>query len=447
MIASRHGRKLRRWPLRLFLGALALFLLLAGWALWNEYHLRAARSLAETRDFSRALAALDRCSSFGPGSGTALFLKARIVRRLALYKDAQRLLDRKPQTKPSEKTEVADLYKESAVLLEECKAAGYDPDALALERIFLQAQRGDVGSVEKYLRSCLEDHHPETLLILEALAQGFLKNFRLTEAVACLDQWLQLQPDTAPALIWRAEARERLRQHSDSLRDYTRAVELEPDYPGSRLRLAGLLLQVNQPAEALKHYRYLFGQRPEDPAVLVGLARCHRALGQAEEGRPFLERLLAQEPHHAEGLAALGQLELESQRLAEAECWLCQAVAEDPSFPDAIHNLSRCLELLGKAEEAKKWRTRLQTIDKDFARLKQIVLQVQAAPHDPAPRYEAGVIFLRNGQDQDGLSWLASALQQDPDHQPTHQALADYYEKHQQTEKAAYHRAKVGQRR
>jgi tetratricopeptide (TPR) repeat protein len=221
-------------------------------------------------------------------------------------------------------------------------------------------------------------------------------------------------------------------------------VELEPDYPGSRLRLAGLLLQVNQPAEALKHFYYLFRQRPEDPAVLVGLACCHRALGQAEEGRPFLEKLLAQDPHQAEGLAALGQLELEAQKLPEAERWLRQAVTEAPFAPEAIHNLGRCLELLGKSEEAKKWRTHLQNIDKDIARLKQVTVQVQAAPHDPAPRWEAGVIFLRNGQDQDGLSWLASALQQDPNHQPTHLALADYYEKHQQPEAAARHRTQAG---
>jgi Tfp pilus assembly protein PilF len=72
---------------------------------------------------------------------------------------------------------------------------------------------------------------------------------------------------------------------------------------------------------------------------------------------------------------------------------------------------------------------------------------IHAAPSDPAPRHEAGVILFRNGQEQEGLRWLASALQQDPNHRPTHELLVEYFEKHGQPEKAAQHRRLAGQGR
>jgi Tfp pilus assembly protein PilF len=40
-----------------------------------------------------------------------------------------------------------------------------------------------------------------------------------------------------------------------------------------------------------------------------------------------------------------------------------------------------------------------------------------------------GRILLRNGQESKGLLWLTSALQLDPQHQPSLRLLADYYER------------------
>ena len=60
--------------------------------------------------------------------------------------------------------------------------------------------------------------------------------------------------------------------------------------------------------------------------------------------------------------------------------------------------------------------------------------------HDPAPRLEAGRILLRLGKAPEGLRLLRTALLEDPRHRPTHQALADYYERAGNRERAARHR-------
>jgi predicted Zn-dependent protease len=82
----------------------------------------------------------------------------------------------------------------------------------------------------------------------------------------------------------------------------------------------------------------------------------------------------------------------------------------------------------------------LERIDADLKRIDEVLKEVLRAPDDPSLRSEAGIIFLRNGEAQKGLRWLGMALQQDPWHPPTHQALADYYQDTGRLELAARHR-------
>jgi hypothetical protein len=51
---------------------------------------------------------------------------------------------------------------------------------------------------------------------------------------------------------------------------------------------------------------------------------------------------------------------------------------------------------------------------------------------------------LRNGQITEGLRWLSGVLDLVPNHQATHQALAEYYESQGEKALAAYHRAHLG---
>jgi len=68
-------------------------------------------------------------------------------------------------------------------------------------------------------------------------------------------------------------------------------------------------------------------------------------------------------------------------------------------------------------------------------------------PHDAALRSQVGAIFLQFGKDKEGLAWLNSALQDDPNHRRTHQVLADYFEHIGQKEKAAHHRKQAQEKK
>jgi Tfp pilus assembly protein PilF len=70
----------------------------------------------------------------------------------------------------------------------------------------------------------------------------------------------------------------------------------------------------------------------------------------------------------------------------------------------------------------------------------ELMQQVLKTPRSAPLRHEIGALFLRNGFTEDGLSWLRTALEQDPAYRPAHQALAEHYQRTGQPDKAERHR-------
>jgi Tfp pilus assembly protein PilF len=80
-------------------------------------------------------------------------------------------------------------------------------------------------------------------------------------------------------------------------------------------------------------------------------------------------------------------------------------------------------------------------MQKDIKRIQKIVTrEMQQSPDDPKLHYEVGLIAFRAGSAQEGLKWLQSALQKDPNYAPAHDALAVYYDVTGQAARSARHR-------
>jgi predicted Zn-dependent protease len=398
--------------------------LVVGRQMWAYHHLHDAESAMEQRDFNQACAHLALCLEVWPDSGETHWLMARAARRGGNYDEAE-------------------------VHLARARELLWVPEALDAEQAMLKAQRaerGELFEVQALLLSWIDQGHPDSVLMLEALTQGYLKTYFLPAAVKCLELWLAREPDNPQALFWRGEAWERLYKYQDALLDYQRVVDLAPDRDDARLKLAAGLLEAHRAREAESHFESLHQRRPSDPAVLLGLARCRLELGQADQARRLLDVLLAAHPDDALALGERGKMELEAGRPDEAERWLRQATAVFPYERALVYSYVQALQQQNKKEQAAAWATRLDRIDEDLKRISEVMRAIHAAPNDPTPRHEAGVIFLRNGQEQEGLRWLANALQQDPNYRPTHELLAEYFEKHGQPEKAAQHRLLASQK-
>jgi predicted Zn-dependent protease len=174
--------------------------------------------------------------------------------------------------------------------------------------------------------------------------------------------------------------------------------------------------------------------------VLRGLATCRHMLNEPDEARRLLDQLVAEHPDDGAGLASRARLAQEYESPEQAEAWFRRAAASQPYEREVLYGWSVSLKRLGRREEAAAVNDRFRRVEEDLTRLAAATRRVAHSPHDPAPRCEAGVILLRNGQQAEGLRWLASALELDPGHVATHQALADYYEQAGDPARSALHR-------
>ena len=406
---------IRRRP-RCGLAALALLVVAVaagGWYWWGSYHLRAAEHALKRRDFDDARVHLARCLKAWPRSGHAHLLLAQAARRSGSYDEASNEL-------PA------------------ARAQGCAPATCDLEATLLRCQQGDL-SVEPDLWARVERDDPDSDLILEVLAQAYIDTDQLGRARHCLDLFLERRPEDVQALLGRGWVWEQLFYYDKAAADYRRAVQLDPDNDRARLRLAEALLRAAPPREAADQFERLLRRQPENAAARLGLARARLQLGEAQEARRLLDQLLAEHPRDPAAVLERGKLALDEGKLSAAETWLRRAVALTPFDPQANYHLYLCLDRL-KQPEAGKYRARFERLDADLKRVAELTRAVMQSPGDASLRCEAGIIFLRDGEERKGLHWLELALQQDPGLREAHEALASYFESKRQPERAAYHR-------
>jgi tetratricopeptide (TPR) repeat protein len=342
-----------------------------------------------------------------------LFLATRAARRAQVYGDCESLLQ---------------MYRQ---------VRGRD-DAYTFELLLLAAECRIDEVADQCWRYLDEDRYDAPLL-LEALTRGYLRQYRLRQALLCLDRWKQIQPDNPQAfylegflLLDQAHA------ESVAVESYRRALELDPDHEEARLGLAYALLTGKSFAEADEQFQRLRQCQPDNRLIQVGLAECLYGLGQTDEAMELVDDLLARQPEFAPALSLRGQLALNNGHLAEAETFLRQALRHDPRDHRARYSLILCLEKSSQAEKARQQRQQLQQMEQDLVRLNEIITkEIAERPTDPALHCTLGQILLRAGQPDDGIRWLQRALQLDPRYAPARQALADYLSQAKDKERSA----------
>ncbi len=381
-----------------------------------ERHAWEARRALERFDFDGAREHLRHALAARPHRAEFHFLAARAARRAGDLEDAE-------------------------AHLAECeRLGGSSESALRLERFLLRARGGELSSVEGNLLRWVSERHPDTDLILEVLARAYADAGKIPEAAYHVGELLRRDPDHVSGLLLRGRLKERVNRFDEALRDYERAVELQPQDTWARLSLGELLLHFKRPTDAAEHFEYLERRLPGNAAVRLGVARCRRGLGRTDEAVRTLDALLAEHPREPLVLTERGQLALELGSPDGAEPLLRRAVELAPYDPRANYSLYQCLQQLGREQEAAKFLDQMRRGEADQKRYVELVQEVLKAEQAPAQRCELGVICLRTGREEEGVNWLLSSLREGPHRPEAHRALADYYDRAARPDLAARHR-------
>jgi predicted Zn-dependent protease len=378
-------------------------------------HYRDALAAIERRDFRDALFHLEQCREAWPTDRDVALLTARTARRAGELEAAQRLVD-------------------------EADRLGCAQEDVFLERALLLVQQGGLGEAQGYLLHRFRSEDPNLGLIAEVLAPIYVRMHDGPLASELLDAWARREPTNHLPHLLKGELFSRLNRRYAAQVSLAEAYRLAPDDPEVRERYAQILVELKRHAEARTHLEWLIERGHGSVNVRLSLAHCCAILGDEDIARRMLTELTQEAPSDSRVLAEQGRLELEAGRPGAAERSLRQAAALEPFEPMICHNYARCLEQLGKTEEAEIQRKRLKEIEASLKRMQELMEAITAKPHDPKPRLEAGLIMIRNGQGNAGVRWLETALEQDPNHVPTHEALSDYFTKVGDLHKADIHR-------
>jgi Flp pilus assembly protein TadD len=378
-------------------------------------HKREALAAIDKRDFKSALSHLERCREAWPTNPEIAFLTARTARRAGEFSLAEKRIN-------------------------DAERFGWAEQAVFLERALQLAQQGGFALAEPYLVKCVREDHPDSLLILEVIVPFYVNGFTVAKASEMLEIWHRREPNHPTPFILKGDISKRLGRKSDTLASYAEACRLAPDDPKGHERLGEALVATKGFQEAIEHLEWLIQRGHAHRDVYLDLARCRIGLGEETEARQILGRLLQDYPDDTAVLLELGSMELEGGNPRQAEIWLRSAVEREPNDFHMCFNYARCLERLGRSVEARKYRDRCKQIEDSLRRLEKLMQSIAVSPRDPEPRREAGTIMIQNGQVKAGIRWLETALEQDPNHGPTHKALADHYLREGDLTRAEFHR-------
>lgn len=378
---------------------------------------RSAESAIKKGRPAEARKHLSRCLWFWPRSPEVHLLAARAARMEGDLTDAEAHLNR-------------------CLVLQ--KGAS---ESVQLEFLLLRLRSGEENEVVPVLIDCVEKRHPETPIILETLAQLYIRRLRWQPAYACLTNWIEYDPQSAKAHFWRGWVLERVNSPGRAKEDFRRAVELDPEMVEPRVRLVEVLLLDNSPLEAEPHLQFLQARYPTRPDVLAKAGQYYYLKGQYAEARKSLEAAEQGLPDDLIVLSTLTKIDLLDRRAAEAERRIHRILKIDSTDTEARYLLVQALQQQGRREEAVQALADYKREYEVVARANKLLQDEAEHPGESAQRaYEIGLHLINAGKRSTGVYWLEQALQRDPLHEATHRALADHYEQAGDKQTAAMHR-------
>ena len=399
----------------------AAILAVWGWP-WLRvgWHLRTARNALGCGDVAAALAPLHAADRTGSDSAEVQYLLAVAHRR------------------KGDLGEFGDRLQRAAEL-------GWPEEDIERQRWLASVQTGQVQSLPSRVQEAEARGLPDELAeeIYEAAAMGYLAAYRLRDAWAWLDLWLQWRPESPTARFLRGQLYEKLANPAKAVEDYRAAVASLPADCRVRVKLGQALLQVNQVEEAREEFRACLDASPDDADALLGMAQCARQSGDDAEARRALESALAEElsgERRAVALAEVGCILLREKRVQEAIGALSEAAESAPGDPSIHDVLALALAGVGQGEQARYHQEQARLLRAQQERVAKIKRALDDAPDNAELRCELGSILFEQGLAKEGADWLRTALGCDPRHRRSHELLGQYYAEAGNRSLAADHR-------
>ena len=176
------------------------------------------------------------------------------------------------------------------------------------------------------------------------------------------------------------------------------AIRLDSQNYSAHYNLARLLFHQGRVDEAIEHYFAAVAIKPDlaDAHSTLGALLCAR--GRFDAGAIHLSEAIRLDPADVGARCSLGELLMRQERLAEAAEQFALAVRIDPKDSTARYCLGEVLARQGRDDEA----------------LEHLSLAVQIEPGYATAQHRLGAVMCRQGQAAEGLGHLSLAARLKP---------------------------------
>lgn len=316
--------------------------------------------------------------------------------------------------------------------LDKALELGWPANEIRFQRLLLAFQAGD-GRAEPVIKQIMSLPMADDMAedAYEALAIGYLSEYRTEEAGMSVDQWLRLRPRRVRAMLLRADIlRASGGRIHQQLQQYEQVLAIEPDNYAAHLGMARALVDVHDVEGALEAYLRCCARKPGNVAAPLGVAECYQRLGEMGKAanvlRELLERSLPRDDR-AQVAGKLGKLLDQTGELEEAVSLLTESVELNPYDEETEYTLAMRLAKLGKPDEAERHKKRFQELDELKGQIRDLRSLIFIQPDDAQPRYEAGLLLAKLGNPKAAAAMMQAALRRDPGHSGARAELAKYY--------------------
>jgi tetratricopeptide (TPR) repeat protein len=184
-------------------------------------------------------------------------------------------------------------------------------------------------------------------------ARAAIREDRVHDAIALLDQLTAQAPDSVDAFTLRGIARMRLGEFKYALPDFQTAAEIKPTADlyfnlGNVYHVYGFFERA---VAAYRMAQDLSADR-NDPEILNNLASAYIQLDRPSEAIPLLEQVTRAKPGDGEAFTNLGVAYHKLGDMGAAERAFLSAIAANANFAEAHYNLARVYESIKRKDAA-----------------------------------------------------------------------------------------------
>lgn len=306
---------------------------------------------------------------------------------------------------------------------------GLDPEMVRREQWLAFAQSGQMHKAEPYLKQLLNDPRGDEREICEAYVVGYVRVHDLTSASLILESWKKDFPEDYRPWLLLGKINLRETRWETAYEELLRAWELNPGLSEVAFFLAESMLGEKRYEEARTWFSKVEADSPYYLPAQARLARSYRMAGELEAAQQSILSALKLHPDDEELLIELGNIQLDQGNYSAAVKSFRKSDALESRDLEIRYAVATALQGAQEIEEAElqfEWLKQAQAATTKIAALK---LEVFSDSSNIEARSEIGRLLLSYGNSDEGIIWLNSVFNHDPNHAASHRALAEYYER------------------